>query len=82
CGGAGAFAFVHPDLSETLLKAKVAALADAQALVVTAASTSCLLHLERGLSMYYPECRVAHPTELAAAALARRSPGEPPRTHG
>ncbi|MBI2363337.1 MAG: (Fe-S)-binding protein [Elusimicrobia bacterium] len=73
CGGAGAFAFVHGELSEQLLKAKVAAIADAQARVVAAASTSCLLQLERGLSMYYPECRAVHPSELVAEAMARRA---------
>lgn len=71
CGGAGAFAFVHPELSEELLKAKVAALADARAKVVAAASTSCLVQLERGLRKYYSGCRVAHPTELVAEAFRR-----------
>jgi len=72
CGGAGAFAFVHPELSEDLLKAKVADIADTQARVVAAASTSCLVQLERGLRKYYSGCRVAHPTELVAEALRRR----------
>ena len=71
CGGAGAFAFVHPELSEELLKAKIGAIADTQARVVAAASTSCLVQLERGLAMYYPECTVAHPMELVAQALDR-----------
>ncbi len=73
CGGAGAFAFVHPELSEELLKAKVADIADSQARVVAAASTSCLFQLERGLRKYYSACRVAHPTELVAEALRRRT---------
>ena len=82
CGGAGAFAFVHGDLSEDLLKAKVAAIADTRARVVAASSTSCLLQLERGLTMYYPECRAAHPTELVAGALSRRARAEEPQSHG
>ncbi|MBI3297792.1 MAG: (Fe-S)-binding protein [Elusimicrobia bacterium] len=72
CGGAGAFAFVHPELSGELLKAKCAAIADTQARVVAASSTSCLIQLERGLSMYYPECKAVHPMELVADALQRR----------
>lgn len=71
CGGAGAFAFVHPELSEDLLKAKIAAIADTQARLVTASSTSCLVQLEHGLSMYYPECKAVHPMELVAKALGR-----------
>ncbi|MBI5594540.1 MAG: (Fe-S)-binding protein [Elusimicrobia bacterium] len=82
CGGAGAFAFVHGDLSDELLKAKVAAIADTRARVVAAASTSCLLQLERGLAMYYPECRAAHPTELVAEALARRARTGEAHHHG
>ncbi len=82
CGGAGAFAFVHPELSEELLKAKIGTIADVQASVVAAASTSCILQLARGLNKYYPECRVAHPTELVAEALARRSRPEAPQSHG
>lgn len=81
CGGAGAFAFVHPELSEELLKAKVAALADARAKVVAAASTSCLVQLERGLRKYYSGCRVAHPTELVAEAFRRRT-GDAPGNDG
>ena len=82
CGGAGAFAFVHPELSEELLKAKVADIADSRALVVAAASTSCLVQLERGLRKYYSGCRVAHPTELVAEAFRRRKAGSAPGSDG
>ncbi|TBR23359.1 (Fe-S)-binding protein, partial [bacterium] len=82
CGGAGAFAFVHGELSEELLKAKVADIADAQARVVAAASTSCLVQLERGLNKYYSSCRVAHPTELVAESLRRRKPDGAPGNDG
>lgn len=82
CGGAGAFTFVHPELSEDLLKAKVADIADTQAKVVAAASTSCLVQLERGLRKYYSGCRVAHPTELVADALRRRKAEGTPDNDG
>ena len=69
CGGAGAFAFVHPDLSDAVLRRKVSNIASTQARVVAASATSCLLHLAHGLSKYYPECRVVHLSELAAESL-------------
>ena len=39
CGGAGAFAFVHEELSEELLKKKIARIASVGAKVVAASST-------------------------------------------
>jgi glycolate oxidase iron-sulfur subunit len=72
CGGAGAFAFTHEDLSDELLKRKVAGAAAAQARTVTATSTSCLIQLARGFRKYYPEARVLHLSELAAEALDNR----------
>lgn len=71
CGGAGAFAFLEPALSDELLRRKVSAIASTQARVVSASATSCLLQLADGLSKYYPECRVVHPSELAAGGLAK-----------
>ncbi len=72
CGGAGAFAFVHEDLSDELLRRKTAGAAQAQARTVTATSTSCLIQLARGFRKYYPEARVLHLSELAAEALDNR----------
>ena len=69
CGGAGAFAFVHPALSDAVLRRKVSNIASTQARVVAASATSCLLHLAHGLAKYYPECRVVHLSELAAESL-------------
>ncbi len=72
CGGAGAFAFVHPELSDELLRKKIGAIADTQALVVVASSTSCLLQLVRGLKVYYPECRVVHLSEWVDNSLTKK----------
>ncbi|MFH1724892.1 MAG: (Fe-S)-binding protein [Elusimicrobiota bacterium] len=69
CGGAGAFAFTHPRLSDELLRRKTANIATTHARVVAASSTSCLIQLAHGLKKYYPECRVAHLTELVAESL-------------
>ena len=69
CGGAGAFALVHPELSEDLLKRKIGSIASVGARVAAASSTSCLLQLARGLKKYYPECKAVHISELIGAAL-------------
>lgn len=65
CGGAGAFSFTHPELSEEVLKRKIENVKASGAKVVAASSTSCLLQLARGLRKYYPECRVVHVSRLA-----------------
>jgi glycolate oxidase iron-sulfur subunit len=71
CGGAGAFAFVHEELSEDLLKAKVGKIAAVQARTVVTSSTSCLIQLARGLKTYYPEGRVLHLSEFVAENLQK-----------
>jgi len=73
CGGAGAFAFAHPELSDELLRSKIASIADAQARTVLASSTSCLLQLVRGLKVYYPDCRVVHLSQWVDESLPKRT---------
>jgi glycolate oxidase iron-sulfur subunit len=72
CGGAGAFGFVHEDLSDDLLKTKVGNIAAVQANVVLTSSTSCLIQLARGLGKYYPDAKVLHLSEYVAAALTKK----------
>lgn len=71
CGGAGAFSFLQPELADAVLRRKIENIADTQAKVVAASSTSCLLQLAHGLRKYYPECRVVHPSEIASEGLAK-----------
>ncbi len=78
CGGAGAFAFVHPELSEELLRKKTENIASTHARRVVTSSTSCLIQLARGLKKYYPECEVVHLSELLAEKI---SPGGKPQGH-
>lgn len=75
CGGAGAFAFSHPELSEDILRRKAAAIASTGAEVVAASSTSCLLQLADGLGKYYHGCRVVHISELVEVAVEARTHG-------
>ncbi len=71
CGGAGAFGFVHEDLSDDLLKKKVGSAAAVQAGLVLTSSTSCLIQLARGLRKYYPDAKVLHLSEFVAGALQK-----------
>lgn len=69
CGGAGAFAFKHPELSGEIVRRKVSRIAELQARTVATSSTSCLIQLASGMKEYYPQCRVAHLSELVAESL-------------
>ncbi len=71
CGGAGAFGFIHEDLSDQLLKTKVGNIAGVQAATVLTSSTSCLIQLARGLRKYYPDAKVLHLSEFVAGALQK-----------
>lgn len=66
CGGAGAFSFVNPELSDEVLRRKIGRIAELQAKTVATSSTSCLIQLAHGLKKYYPDCRVLHLSELVA----------------
>jgi glycolate oxidase iron-sulfur subunit len=72
CGGAGAFSFVHEELSDAVLRRKAGNAAAAQARLVVTSSTSCLIQLARGLRKYYPDARVMHLSEYALDALENR----------
>jgi glycolate oxidase iron-sulfur subunit len=69
CGGAGAFAFVHGELSDDVLRRKIGGAASVQARTVVTSSTSCLIQLARGLRKYYPDAQVLHISEFVARAL-------------
>jgi glycolate oxidase iron-sulfur subunit len=69
CGGAGAYAFRNPGLSDELLKRKIGRIAATGARLVATSGTSCLIQLAQGLKKYYPECEVIHLSELAARAV-------------
>lgn len=72
CGGAGAFGFVHEELSDEILRRKTGNAASVRARVVVTSSTSCLIQLARGFRKYYPEAQVLHLSEFVAGALGDR----------
>ena len=69
CGGAGAFAFLHPELSEPIAKRKAGNAAFVRADLVLTSSTSCLLQMDDALRKYYPGARVRHLSEFLAEKL-------------
>ena len=71
CGGAGAFAFRNPELSDELLRRKAGRIAATGARLVATSGTSCLIQLAQGLKKYYPECEAVHISELADRAIAQ-----------
>ncbi len=69
CGGAGLFAFRHPELSDQILRRKIGKIAESGAKIVLTSSTSCLLQLARGLAKYYPQARAVHISVYASERI-------------
>ncbi len=74
CGGAGAFAFSNPELSDAVARRKVSSVAFVRADLVLTSSTSCLLQLDGALRKYYPSARVRHLSEFLAEHLPVSNP--------
>jgi glycolate oxidase iron-sulfur subunit len=64
CGGAGAYSFINPELSTKVLKDKIKNIANTQANIVIASSTSCFMQIQYGLKKYYPSAKIMHYTEF------------------
>lgn len=80
CGGAGAFSFLNPELSDEVLRRKISGIAKTRAEVVLTSSTSCLIQLAHGLKKYYPQGRVMHLSEFVAARLRQGKPEDGTKT--
>ena len=65
CGSAGAYSILQPELSERLLRAKVAALESGAPEVIATANVGCLTHIRGGTSV-----PVVHWVELLAERLS------------
>ena len=64
CGSAGTYSILQPELSERLLRAKVAALENGAPQLIATANIGCLAHISRGTSL-----PVVHWVELLADRL-------------
>ena len=67
CGFGGTFSVKNPDVSVAMGNDKIAAVASTRAEVVTAADTSCLIHIGGLLSRGRSPIRVMHLAEILAA---------------
>jgi L-lactate dehydrogenase complex protein LldE len=67
CGFGGTFAVKNADTSMAMLSDKLRHVLDSGAEVVTAADTSCLMHIGGGLSRQRAGVRTAHLAEILAA---------------
>jgi len=64
CGSAGIYNLTHPEMSQELLKEKMASIAQTGAGAVVAPNPGCMLQLSYGAKRYGPEVRVLHLMDL------------------
>lgn len=69
CGGAGSYAFRHPEISTKILEKKIAAIKITQASALLTSCPSCMLQIGSGLRMAGMEMPVMHPMELVGELL-------------
>jgi glycolate oxidase iron-sulfur subunit len=69
CGSAGTYSLLQPELSQQLLKNKVAALENARPDIVATANIGCLTHIESGLAES-SRAPIQHWVELIDARLS------------
>ncbi|HJU76207.1 MAG TPA: heterodisulfide reductase-related iron-sulfur binding cluster [Gemmatimonadaceae bacterium] len=70
CGGAGIYNLLHPDVSASVLDAKLDRIADARVDVVATGNPGCLMQIGAGLLRRGMPTRVVHPVDLLDAAYA------------
>ncbi len=75
CGGAGAYSFTQPEMSDRILRRKTANIASVRADTVAVGGTSCLLQINAGLKRDYPSARAVHYTQLVEK-LTRPQPAK------
>lgn len=73
CGGAGTFHITHPELSQKLLKQKIADIERTGAEAVVTGCPACRMQISGGLKNYYQEIPVYHPVELLAMSMEQMS---------
>ncbi len=76
CGGAGSYAFRHPEMSRRILEKKIQAIEETGADILATSCPSCTLQMGAGLRRAGLDIQVRHPMELA---WARLNPGCSPK---
>ena len=68
CGSAGIYNLTHPEMSQELLREKMAAIAQTGAQAVIAPNPGCMLQLRYGAKRYGPPVQVFHLMDLLERA--------------
>lgn len=68
CGGAGIYNLQHPDLSDEILRDKIAAIKESGAEIVATANPGCIMQIGAGILLNRLDVDVMHPIELLALA--------------
>jgi glycolate oxidase iron-sulfur subunit len=71
CGSAGIFNLIEPVVSQRVLAAKLARIADTEAPVVATGNPGCLMHIGAGLLLGGHGAVARHPVELLDESYAR-----------
>ena len=74
CGSAGIYNLTHPEMSQELLREKMAAIATTSADAVVAPNPGCMLQLGYGARCYGPPLPVFHLMELLDRAYGGEAP--------
>lgn len=72
CGFGGVFSLIYPEVSQTILEAKIRAIAASGADVITACDPGCLISIAGGLVKMRSRVRALHIAELLAADTSAR----------
>ena len=68
CGGAGIYNLQHPELSDDILRDKIASIKESGADMVATANPGCIMQIGAGVLMNDLDVDVVHPIELLDAA--------------
>ncbi len=73
CGSAGIYNLVEPEISDLVLRPKLANIAASGASIVATGNPGCLMQMGAGLLRAGSKTQLRHPVELLDASYARRS---------
>jgi glycolate oxidase iron-sulfur subunit len=71
CGSAGIYNITQPEMSQKLLRRKIANIATTRAQVVASANPGCSLQLQAGVRESNLKLKIAHPISLLAQAYRK-----------
>ena len=74
CGSAGIYNLVEPEVSDAVLRPKLASIAASGAALVATGNPGCLMQIGAGLHQAGMTARAVHPVDLLDASYARRAP--------